>query len=109
MFRSFVFVHPLLERTPWGVFIYAFLGQAEQSETNMDDIGGSRTKRTWVARLRQGPVPPSIVWASWPPSLTSCALDSSRDKTLTPEESQVNLSLGRFLKCQNTQNSPAKL
>jgi hypothetical protein len=36
--------------------------------------------------------------------LTSCAPEGSHDKILTPKKSQVNLSSGRFLKCQNTQN-----
>jgi hypothetical protein len=40
----------------------------------------------------------------WPSSLTSCATEGSRDKILTPEKSQVNLSSGRFLKCKKTQN-----
>jgi hypothetical protein len=33
-----------------GVFIWAFLGQAERLETKMDDSGGSRHKRVWVVR-----------------------------------------------------------
>jgi hypothetical protein len=36
--------------------------------------------------------------------LTSSSPDGSRDKILMPKKSQVNLSLGRFLKCENTQN-----
>jgi hypothetical protein len=36
--------------------------------------------------------------------LTSRAPESSLDKILMPEKSQVNLSSGRFLKCKNTQN-----
>jgi hypothetical protein len=53
---------------------------------------------------RPGPMPLGLVWPSWPPSLTYCALEGSRDKILTHKKSQVNLSLGRFLKRQNTQN-----
>jgi hypothetical protein len=49
-------------------------------------------------------VPTVLVWASWPTSLTSCAPEGSHDKILTLEKSQVKLSSGRFLKCQNTQN-----
>jgi hypothetical protein len=41
---------------------------------------------------------------TWPYSLTSCDPKGSRDKILMPEKSQVNLSSGRFLNCQNTQN-----
>jgi hypothetical protein len=36
--------------------------------------------------------------------LTSCALEGSGDKILMPKKSQVNLSLGWFLKRKNTQN-----
>jgi hypothetical protein len=41
---------------------------------------------------------PMLIWPLGPISLTSFALDGSHDKILTPEKSQVNLSLGRFLK-----------
>jgi hypothetical protein len=37
--------------TPRGVFIYDFLGQAEQSGAKMDDIGGSGDNRHLVGRL----------------------------------------------------------
>jgi hypothetical protein len=43
-------------------------------------------------------------WASWPPSLTPCAPRVSHDKILTPKKSQINLSWGRLLKHENTQN-----
>jgi hypothetical protein len=36
--------------------------------------------------------------------LTSSPPDASRGKILTLQKSQVNLSLGRFLKLKNTQN-----
>jgi hypothetical protein len=49
-------------------------------------------------------MPPVLVWPLWPPSLTYYAPEHSLDKILTPEKSQVNLSSGRFLKRQNTQN-----
>jgi hypothetical protein len=81
-----------------------FLGQAEHQEMKMDDIGGSSLKRDMVVQPGLGPVPPMFIWTSWPPSLTSCALEGSRDKILTPKKSQVNLSSGRFLKHKNTQN-----
>jgi hypothetical protein len=74
-----------------------FLGQAERQETKMNGIGGLRPKHSLVARV----VPPGLFWPLWPPSLTSRALKGSRDKIL---KSHVNLSLGRFLKPQNTQN-----
>jgi hypothetical protein len=51
-----------------------------------------------------GPAPHVLVWPLWPPSLTSCTLEGSHDKILTPEKSQVNLSLERFLKRKSTQN-----
>jgi hypothetical protein len=70
----------------------------------MDIIRGPRLKRAWVARRGLGPAPPVIKWASWPPSLTSCAPGASRGKILTSEKSQVNLSPGKFLKRKNTQN-----
>jgi hypothetical protein len=70
----------------------------------MGDIRASRLKRAWVVRPGLGPMPPGLVWPSWPTSLTYCALEGSRDKILTPKKSHVNLSSGRFLKCQNTQN-----
>jgi hypothetical protein len=70
----------------------------------MDDIGALRLKRDWVARPGLGPMPPGLVWPSWPTLLTSCTREGSCDKILTPEKSQVNLSLGRFLKYKNTQN-----
>jgi hypothetical protein len=50
------------------------------------------------------PVPPMLIWPLGLSSLTSCALCASRGKILTPKKSQVNLSLGKFLKCKNTQN-----
>jgi hypothetical protein len=53
----------------------------------MDDMGGPRLKRAWVAWLRPGPAPPGLVWPSWPPSLTSCTPDGSRKKILTPKKS----------------------
>jgi hypothetical protein len=62
-----------------------------------DTIGGPRTKREWVALHGQGPALLVLVWASWPPSLTSCAPDASRDKILMPKKSQVNLIPGRSL------------
>jgi hypothetical protein len=46
-----------------GVFIEAFLGQAEQYGVKMDGIGGPRAKQTWVARLGLGPAPPGVVGA----------------------------------------------
>jgi hypothetical protein len=52
----------------------------------MDDIGGPRLKRAWVARPGLGPAPPVLKWASWPPLLTSCAPGASRGKILTPEK-----------------------
>jgi hypothetical protein len=70
----------------------------------MDRIGGSRPKWSQVARPGLGHAPPCLFWSLWPPSLTSRAPEGSRDKVLTPKKSQVNLSSGRFLKCQNTQN-----
>jgi hypothetical protein len=85
-----------------GVFIYAFLGQAEQSEMKTYNIGGSRAKRAWVARSGLVTVPPVLFWASWPTSLTSSSLGASHDKILTPKKSQVNLSSERSLKRQNT-------
>jgi hypothetical protein len=54
---------------------------------------------TWA-----GPVPPILKWASWPPSLTSCAPGSSCGKILTLQKSWVNFSPERFLKRKNTQN-----
>jgi hypothetical protein len=70
----------------------------------MDDIGGSRPKRGWVAQPGLGPTLPGLVRPPWPPSLTSCAPEGSRDKILTPKKSENNLSSGRFLKHKNTQN-----
>jgi hypothetical protein len=70
-----------------GVFIYAFLGQAAHQETKMDNIGALRLKRAWVARPGLGPMPPGLIWPSWPTSLTSCAPEGSCDKILTPEKS----------------------
>jgi hypothetical protein len=57
-----------------------------------------------VARSGLVTAPPALFWASWPTLLTSSSRRASRDKILMPEKSQVNLSLGRFLKYQNTQN-----
>jgi hypothetical protein len=79
-----------------GVFIYAFLGQAERQEMKMDDIRAPRPKRAWVARPGQGSVPHVLVWPMGPISLTSSSLCGSRDKMLKPKKSQVNLSSGRF-------------
>jgi hypothetical protein len=61
LFLCFVFLHRFLSGTPREVFIEVFLGQAERQETNMDKIGGSRPKRTWVARPRPRPTPPGLV------------------------------------------------
>jgi hypothetical protein len=87
-----------------GVFVWAFLGQAEHPEMKIDDSGGSRPKWARVARLGKGPVPPMLVWPLGLVSLTSSPLGASRGKILTPKKSQVNLSLGRSLKRKNTQN-----
>jgi hypothetical protein len=64
----------------------------------MDGSGGSSPKQASVARPSKGPMPPGLV------SLTSSPLGASHGKILTPKESQVNLSPGRSLKRQNTQN-----
>jgi hypothetical protein len=69
-----------------------------------DGIRDTTAKRDRVAWPGQGDAPPVLFWASWPPSLTSCASNAFRDKMLTLEKSQVNLSSGRSLKFQNTQN-----
>jgi hypothetical protein len=70
----------------------------------MDDSGGSKPKWSWVAQLGLGPAPPVLVWPSWPPSLTSCAPEGSRNKILMLKKSQVSLNSVRFLKHKNTQN-----
>jgi hypothetical protein len=64
-----------------------FLGQAEHLETKMDDIGGSRPKRGWVARPGWGPMPPVPVWPLGLVSLTSSPPGASRGKILMPEKS----------------------
>jgi hypothetical protein len=88
-----------------GVFIYAFLGQAERLEKNIDGSGGSRPKRVWVVRLGQGPTSPVLVWPLGLVSLTSSPPGASHGKILTPKKSHVNLSAGkRSLKRKNTQN-----
>jgi hypothetical protein len=68
----------------------------------MDDSGGSRPQRVWVARPARRPAPPVYVRPLGLVSLTSS--DVSRDKILTLQKSQVNLSQGRSLKLKNTQN-----
>jgi hypothetical protein len=70
----------------------------------MNGIRAPSPKQAWVARPVQGPMPPVLVWPLGSILLTSSSLDGSRDKLLTPKISQVNLSLGRFLKHKNTQN-----
>jgi hypothetical protein len=81
-----------------------FLGQAERQETKMDGSGGSSLKRDRVAWPGLGPMSPGLFWASWPPSLTSCAPGVSRGNILLPEKFQANLNLRRSLKRKNTQN-----
>jgi hypothetical protein len=39
-----MFLCRLFDRTPWGVFIYAFLGQDDKSEMKTDNIRGPRFK-----------------------------------------------------------------
>jgi hypothetical protein len=51
-----------------------------------------------------GAAPPCLVWPLGLISWTSCAIGASHGKILTPEKSQINLSLGRFLKHKSTQN-----
>jgi hypothetical protein len=46
----------------------------------MDEIGGSRPKRVWVAWPGQGPAPPGLVWPLGLNSLTTCAPGASRGK-----------------------------
>jgi hypothetical protein len=70
-----------------GVFIHAFLGQAEHQETKMDIIGGSRTKRARLARPGQGPTPHVLVWPLGLISLTYSPPGASRGEILTPEKS----------------------
>jgi hypothetical protein len=53
----------------------------------MDGIGGPTLKQDRVVQPRLGLAPPGIFWASWPPSLNSCALGASRGKILTPKKS----------------------
>jgi hypothetical protein len=64
------------------------------------EVRGSNYPR-WRGLARA--VPPGIFWRSWPPSLTSCALDGSHDRILMPKKSQVKFSSGRSPKRQNTQ------
>jgi hypothetical protein len=99
-----VFLCSLLITIFEGVFIWAFLVQAERLETKMDVSGGSRPKRVWVARPVQGPTPPVLVWPLGLVSLNSSPLDASRGKILMPKKSQVNLSPKRSLKHKNMQN-----
>jgi hypothetical protein len=61
----------------------------------MDGVRGLRLKRAWVA-------PPGIICPLGLVSLTSSPLGASHAKILRPKKSQINLSLGRSLKCQNT-------
>jgi hypothetical protein len=70
----------------------------------IDGVRGSRPKRAWVAWPGRGPMPPVLVWPMGLVSLTSSPPGASRDKILTLQKSQVNLSWGRFLKLKNTQN-----
>jgi hypothetical protein len=95
---------PDCNRRGGGVYIKAFLGQTERLETKMDGNGGSRPQRVWVARPSRRPVPPVLVQPLGLVSWTSSPPGASRDKILTLQKSEVNLSLGRFLKLQNTQN-----
>jgi hypothetical protein len=67
------------DRRGGGIYI-GDLGQAEHVETKIDDVGGSRMKRAWVARPGQGPAPPGFVWSLGLVSLTSSPLGDSRDK-----------------------------
>jgi hypothetical protein len=64
----------------------------------MDDIGGLRPQRVWVARPRRGPMPPMLVRPLCLLSLTSSSPGVSRDEILTLQKSQVNLSPERSLK-----------
>jgi hypothetical protein len=68
----------------------------------MDDNGGSRPKRGWVARPGWGAAPPVPFWPPGLVSLTYSPPSASRGKILTHEKSQVNLSPGRSLKRKYT-------
>jgi hypothetical protein len=79
------------------IYICVFLVQAEHLGMKIDDVGGSRPE--WLGDR-----------ATWPRSalghvsLTSSSPGTSRDKILTIQKSQVNLSPGKSLKLKNTQN-----
>jgi hypothetical protein len=81
-----------------------FLGQAEHLEMKMDDSGGSRPERPWVERPSLVAMPPRLVHPLGLISLTSSSPGTSRDKILTLQNFSVNLSSGRSLKLENTQN-----
>jgi hypothetical protein len=83
-----------------------FLGQAEHLEMKMDDSGGSRPKRGWVAWPGWGTTPPVPIWPPGLVSLTSSPPGSYHGKILTPEKSQVNLSPGRSMKRNAKQGFP---
>jgi hypothetical protein len=51
-----------------------------------------------------GPAPPMLVWDVVAPSRASSSHVYSQVKIWTPEKASVNLSLGKSLKHQNTQN-----
>jgi hypothetical protein len=70
----------------------------------MDDSGGSSRQRVWVAQPSLVATPPVLVRPLGLVSLTSSSSGVYRDKILTLQKSQVNLSLGRSLKLKNTQN-----
>jgi hypothetical protein len=52
----------------------------------MDDIGGMRTKRTWVAWPGYGPAPPGHIWDQVAPSRSSSSHTASHVKIFTPKK-----------------------
>jgi hypothetical protein len=53
---------PPRENASRGIYI-GLLDQAERSRAKTNDIRGSRAKRSWVARIGMGHVPPMLFWA----------------------------------------------
>jgi hypothetical protein len=68
----------------------------------MDGSRGSSRQQALVARLGLVAAPPMLVWPLVLISLTTSSLGVSRDKILTLQKSQVNLSPGRSLKLKKT-------
>jgi hypothetical protein len=97
------FYGALLPRTLWGKYI-GVLWKNNSVRERIRENRRSRAERRWVARHGRLAAPPGLVW---PSGLSRCASKVncvSLDEKIMLQKSQLNLTLYRYLKMNNTRN-----